>query len=136
MEEKNYTKLITEVNAHLAKGEPGNISVDSYTKYTGYQPQYIIDALNHVICIDGWGFEELSNELVDKDEEGKPKMAVASVKVWLFNKDITRYAYGQSRVTRGDYGDAKKGAQTDALKKALSYFSVGARAYRGELEAE
>src|SRR6185312_17383890 len=41
--------------------------------------------------------------------------------------------WGQNRVTRGDIGDARKGAQTDAIKKALSYFSIGNRAYQGLL---
>ncbi len=37
-------------------------------------------------------------------------------------------------MTRGAVGDARKGAQTDALKKGLSYFGIGNRAYHGLLE--
>lgn len=126
---------VREVNELLKQGEPGNVSADTYSNSTGYKPQYIIDAMNKVFGLGGWGFEEISNDLVDKNEEGKPTMAVAQVKVWLREIDFQPAAYGQSRVTRGDYGDARKGAQTDALKKALSYFSVGSRAYHGLLKA-
>jgi recombination DNA repair RAD52 pathway protein len=55
------------------------------------------------------------------------------VKVWLKDIACMPVGWGQSRVTKGDAGDAKKGAQTDALKKALSYFSIGNRAYHGYL---
>jgi hypothetical protein len=42
-------------------------------------------------------------------------------------------AWGQARVTKGDLGDARKGAQTDAIKKVLSSFSIGNRAYKSQL---
>lgn len=132
---------IKAVNAILKKGEPENISVDPYTKYTGYSPQYIVDAMNAVMFGE-WGFIEISNDLVDKNDEGKPQMAVAQVEVYIKNEDgidavyFRPRAYGQSRVTRGDFGDARKGAQTDAIKKALSYFSIGNRAYHGKLTTE
>ena len=124
---------VKKVNALLKKGEPGNISKDKFSGYTGYKPQYIIDAMNAVMFGE-WSFEEISNQLVDKDDNGKPKLAVASVKVFLKGLAQEFKAYGQSKVTRGDFGDARKGAQTDAIKKALSYFSIGNRAYHGKLE--
>jgi len=125
---------IKKVNELLKKGEPGNISLDAFTKYTGYKPQYIIDSMNAVFDLGEWGFNEISNDLVDKDETGKPKIALARIEVWLKDIEFKPMAYGQSRVTRGDFGDAKKGAQTDAIKKALSYFSIGNRAYHGKLK--
>lgn len=127
---------IKEVNRLLKDGEPENISVDTYSNQTGYKPQYIIDCMNAGMGIGNWGFEEVSNELVDKDEKtSKPLLAIAQVKVWVKGVAFQPVAYGQSRVTRGDFGDAKKGAQTDAIKKAFSYFSIGNRAYHGKLEA-
>ena len=89
---------------------------------------------NVVFGIGGWGFEEISNTLVDKNPETqKPSLAIAHVRVWLEGIASQPAAYGQSRITRGDFGDARKGAQTDAIKKALSYFSIGNRAYHGKL---
>lgn len=124
-----------KVNKILEAGEPNNISEDSYTGYSGYSPQSVIDALNEAIGNDGWGFDEISNEVITiNTKEGEGQLALANVKVWVGNRENYRTAYGQSRVTRGDTGDAMKGAQTDALKKALSYFSVGNRAYLGLLD--
>ena len=123
---------IKKVNEILLKGESNNISTDPFTKYTGYSPQYIIDAMNQVLFGE-WGFEEISNKII-KDPQNQPTIAIASVKVWLRDCEFKPTAYGQSRITRGDYGDAKKGAQTDAIKKALSYFSIGNRAFHGLLE--
>jgi hypothetical protein len=121
---------VAEVNKLLLAGEPGNISVDDHSDYTGYKPQSVVDAMNTVFW-GQWGFEKISSEIVAGDKSG---LAVAEVQVWLAGNDFKPTSYGQNRVTRGDIGDARKGAQTDAIKKALSYFSIGNRAYHGLLE--
>jgi hypothetical protein len=127
---------IKAVNKILHDGEPGNISIDNYSGFTGYKPQYIIDAMNAVFKIGSWGFEEVASEIVThQTEKGTSSIAIAHVKVWLKGIDFQPASYGQSRVTKGDVGDAKKGSQTDAIKKALSYFSIGNRAYHGLLKA-
>lgn len=128
---KTINEKVKEVNAILLKGEPANVSIDSYSGYSGYKPQYIVDAMNAVFGIGNWGFSEISNEIVTT---GEAQLAIANVSVYLEGIDARPVGYGQSRVTRGDLGDAKKGAQTDALKKALSYFSIGNRAFHGLLE--
>jgi Rad52/22 family double-strand break repair protein len=130
MELKNQ---IEEVNAILLKGEPHNISVDSFSGFTGYKPMYLIDAMNEVFAIGDWGFEEISSEIVTTPDD--KLLAVAQVRVMLKDVAFQPTGWGQARVTKGDLGDARKGAQTDAIKKALSYFSIGNRAYRGLLEA-
>ena len=122
---------ITAVNKLLEAGEPGNITKPDTNGYMGYDPQAIIDAINEVFGIGNWGFSELSSETVDND---KGTLAVAQMSVWIAGIDFKPFSWGQSRVTRGDTGDARKGAQTDALKKALSYFSIGNRAYHGLLK--
>ncbi len=119
---------IIAVNALLEAGEPGNISVDEYAGYVGYKPQAIIDAMNEVFW-GQWGFEEVSNEIAGDD-----KLVVAQVRVFLKDVDFQPSGWGQSRITKGDLGDARKGAQTDAIKKALSYFSIGNKAYQGLLD--
>ena len=55
---------IKAVNHLLREGEPNNISVDNYSGFTGYKPQYIVDAMNAVFKIGNWGFEEIGSELV------------------------------------------------------------------------
>ena len=131
---KTVEERVKAVNKILEEGEPGNISVDSYSGYSGYKPQYIVDAINVVFGIGGWGFEECASEIVtNQTEKGTASLAVAQVKVWLKGVAFQPVGWGQSRVTKGDIGDAKKGSQTDAIKKALSYFSIGNRAYHGLL---
>src|SRR6266404_9202570 len=133
---KTFEEKVKAINRMLKDGEPGNISVDNYSGFTGYRPQYLIDAMNFVFGIGNWGFEELFAEvLTNATEKGIQVLAVAKVKVWLKDVASQPVGWGQSRVTKGDVGDAKKGAQTDAIKKALSYFSVGNRAYHGLLRA-
>lgn len=124
---------VAAINQLLQNGEPGNISIDEHSGYTGYKPQAVIDALNAIIPLGGWGFEELSSEIIPADKGG---LAISQVRVWLKDVDFRPTGWGQNRVTRGDIGDAKKGAQTDAIKKALSYFSIGARAYHGLLSVD
>ena|ERR1017187_7682316 len=123
---------VTAVNSILEAGEPGNISVDEHSGYTGYKPQSVVDACNEVLWGE-WGFDEISNEIIAGEKGG---IAVAQVKVWMKGVDFKPTGWGQNRVTRGDIGDARKGAQTDAIKKALSYFSIGNRAYHGLLSAD
>jgi len=120
---------IKKVNELLLKGEPDNISEDTYSgfKKSGYSPQYVVDAMNAVFGIDGWGFKDIYNKFANGE-------VVAKVKVWIGDITISRTAYGgEVKREKQNYGDCKKSAQTDALKKALSYFSVGNRAYHGKL---
>ena len=104
---------IALANKILLEGEPGNISYDSYGGYTGYKPQYVIAAMNEAFGVGEWGFEEVSMSVTET-------LAIAQVKVWLKGIESKPTAWGQSRITKGDEGDARKGAQTDAIKKGLS----------------
>lgn len=121
------------VNDLLQAGEPRNVTKPDTNGYVGYEPQAIIDAMNEGFGIGNWGFEEISSETVDNE---KGTLAVAQICVWLKDIEFRPFAWGQSRVTRGDTGDARKGAQTDAIKKALAYFSIGNRAYHGLLDGK
>jgi len=138
MTAKTNKEKVEQVNEILAKGEPVNVSKDTYTNYTGYKPQYIIDAMNDVFDIGGWGFAEMQTHTHSEtvSEVRKPILALSRVEVFIKGVEFRPQAWGQSRITRGDVGDAKKGAQTDAIKKALSYFSVGKKAYIGKLEVK
>ena len=131
---KENIKMANEI---LLQGEPKNITVDSYSGYTGYKPQSVVDAMNTAFGIDGWGFNETETHTVKgaiKTKNGANDLAVSKVEAFI--GDVKRQAWGQNQVTKGEYGHAKKSAQTDALKKALSYFSIGNRAYHGLLEVK
>ncbi len=133
MNEHTIAALVQAANNLLEAGEPGNISVDTYSGFTGYKPQFIIDAMNEAVGYGNWGFEEVSNEIVGDE---KATLIVSQVRVFLKDCAFQPTGWGQARITKGDIGDAKKGAQTDAIKKALSYFSIGNRAYLGLLKEE
>ena len=128
---------VKEVNEVLKAGEPNNVSHDTYSGYSGYAPQCVIDAMNAKLFGE-WGFEEIETHTVtSKSKDGNDtQLAVTKVQVYLKGIDFKPTAWGQSRITKGDVGDGKKGAQTDAIKKALAYFSIGNRAYHGLLEAK
>jgi hypothetical protein len=130
MANNEIMQRIKQVNDLLEQAEPDDISVDSYSGFTGYKPQYIIDAMNEVFGIGEWGFDEISNEVTTGEKGG---LVIAQVRMWLKGIEFKPTGWGQARITKGDVGDAKKGAQTDAFKKASSYFSIGNRAYRGLL---
>jgi len=119
---------VQEVNARLEAAEPKSITYD-YNDKAGYKPQYIIDAMNEVFGLGNWGYNELYNEL----EDG---VMVAKVEVWIAGIEYKPVGYGQGRVTKGDVGDARKSANTDAWKKGFSLFSICARAYRGDLPSK
>src|SRR3982751_5447141 len=89
---------IKHVNDILAKGEPGNISMDAYSGFTGYKPQFIIDAMNAVFGIGGWGFEELQTSLEGGKENASPTLAIGQVKVWIKGIDFTPVGWGQNRI--------------------------------------
>jgi hypothetical protein len=134
MTNNNLLEKVKKVNQLLEEDEPENISYDDYSGWTGYKPQYVVDAMNKVFGLGGWGFHEMGHEVVEgaiKTKSGKNDLAVLSLEVWI--GDYKRQAYGQNQVTKGERGQALKSAQTDALKKALSYFSIGKKAYYGKL---
>jgi len=125
----DITKQVASVNEFLKKHEPNDVSIDTYSGYSGYAPQWIVDGMNAYFGFDGWGFNEIHVEVTKE-------LVITKLQVWIRGIERRATAYGQSRITKGDLGDAMKGAQTDALKKGLSYFSIGNRAYRGELPTE
>lgn len=131
----DFWAKVEAVNAILLEQEPENISVDSYGGYTGYKPQYIKNAMNRVFGLDGWGYDEISSEVL-MDKTGGPTLVVGEVEVYIVGLNRRPKAYGQNRVTKGDVGDARKGMKTDGMKKALSDFSIGTRAFEGKLDEE
>ena len=123
---------VKAVNEVLQKGEPHNFSAD-HKGYTGYKPQHIIDAVNTKFMGE-WKSEVLEHHTYPtKNKKGEEvKNAFVKVRVTIADKSHDAFA---SHPILDDVGDAFKSAQTDAMKKALSHWSIGRRAYLGELEA-
>lgn len=126
--ENTIAAKVKKINEILKAAEPKNISTD-HKGYSGYSPQYVIDAINSEF-IGQWNttvLEHATYPLGDKKH--------AFVKVAVTILDVTFEAFA-SHPIQTDPGDAFKSAQTDATKKALSYFSIGNRAYHGLLNAK
>jgi hypothetical protein len=125
------TEKIKKVNEILKAGEKdGNFSND-HKGYSGYKPQAVIDAVNTVM-IGEWSLEIVDKSTYPtKNKKGEDvKNAFVTVRLTIGGSFIDSLA---SHPILDDVGDAFKSAQTDAMKKAFSHFSIGNRAYHGLL---
>lgn len=105
-------------------------------KLVGYVPQFLIDALNSVTTIWGYDYKLISldeKEVIRKSgNKERVYQATVEVSLWILDDRIKKVQVGGGEnVTPGD---AIKGAITDAIGKCLSLYSIGSKAYRGELE--
>lgn len=127
-----FIEKIKAVNEILKNGEnDGNFTAD-HKGYTGYKPQYVIDAVNSQFCGE-WDMEIVKMETYPTtNKKGETvKNAFVSVRLTLNDRKIDTVA---SHPILDDVGDAFKSAQTDAMKKAFAHFSIGNRAYHGLLK--
>ena len=96
----------------------------------GYIPQAVFDAVNQVIGPENWKYGVL-------DVAVHESQVIASVEVFIRVGDewlSKGQQFGQSNIVKGNLGDAKKGAITDAIQKCFSLWSIGSDAYAGKLE--
>ncbi len=120
-------EIVEKINKILEAGEPENIQeiqASGGRILHGYKPQFLIDALNEVY--PNWKIEW---KIIETVEQKNSILAIAEVSIEI--EGLTRKQVGQS--TNMNKGDAIKGAITDGIAKALSLFSIGNRAFRGEL---
>jgi hypothetical protein len=105
----------------------------------GYKPQYLFDAVNKVFGVQNWHYKLREIEVIPHTDDGKSGQVIAKLQLFMRAKEddefCARTQYGQSIIVHGNVGDATKGSITDALGKGFSLFSIGSKAYRGELEA-
>jgi len=136
---ESYVEIIKAVDEILdSYGEKAIQEVPSRGRTLhGYVPQFVFDALNQTIGAGNWGYEIL-NSSYEKEERvrknGKTEevyIALVHVRVWMMDKGNCKEAFGGS--DNYTAADALKGATTDAVQKALAMFSIGHKAYRGEL---
>ena len=136
--DKQLKEVAKRVNEILDKyGEKAVQEVPARgRKLVGYIPQFLIDALNSVTTIWGYDYKLISleeKEVVRKSgNKEKVYQATVEVSLWILDDRIRKVQVGGGEnVTPGD---AIKGAITDAIGKCLSLYSIGNKAYRGELE--
>ncbi len=107
-------------------------------KLIGYIPQFLIDALNSVTTIWSYDYKliSLDEREVLRKSGNKERVYIATVEVslWILDERLKRTQIGGGENVSP--ADAIKGAITDAIGKCLSLFSIGSKAYRGELESK
>jgi len=135
-----------------------NISVDAMQKKDfgdraeGFKIGYLIERLNDVVANHGCSWE-VTMLPMGHDEQGNPivyrlielgagdrKKTTAAINLQLsiLGPDGTilakRTSFGGCQVLNNSLGDTLKGAQTDALKKAMGQLGLGNAAYKGVLD--
>jgi len=128
---KSFKAKVAEVNKKLDAFGSEAISKDTSGAYgaTGYAWQYMVDAVNEVF--DGWRYDVLDISVKEREKSFYAE-AYLQLDISHDGATVTRGPTVGSSVNINE-GDAKKGAITDALKKAFSLFSIGNKAMRGEL---
>ena len=127
---------VNKVNELLKAGEPKNVQVKEAfsargrTLY-GYIPQAILDAVNTV-----YGASGFTSTVMDLKIGEKQVIARVEVGLWDTTRNVwnTHEQAGEMQIILSDTGSAAKGAITDATEKALGMFSIGNRAYLGQLD--
>jgi hypothetical protein len=116
----------------------GNVAVETDQKgFTGYGAQYVLDAVNEGLGLDAWRYEILDHQIEKAGDSGKAHRAMVLLQLSIRLDSGEWFCRGPvvGGSVNGDGADALKGAITDAVKKALSHWGIGSRAYRGELKA-
>tara|TARA_R110000850_G_scaffold101867_3_gene210563 strand:- start:260 stop:676 length:417 start_codon:yes stop_codon:yes gene_type:complete len=134
MADKIFREKIKLVNDFLKQyEEKGNYTHD-HKGYSGYKPQWVIDAVNKEFQ-GQWGIEVIKMIVQPKEADRKFETGLVQVRVTFYNNGESRSvdAIASHPSVQGDIGDALKSAQTDAMKKAFAHFSIGNRAYHGLL---
>ena len=137
-----WTK-VDAVNALLFSWEgvfPKCISTEkrgsSGLEFTGYSVQFVVDAANKALGPENWRYEH-GDVTVEKNPSGNSSTATVALTLY--------FRVGDEWITKGPtFGgssnsndvDARKGAVSDALKKAFALWSIGNRAMRGELDGK
>jgi hypothetical protein len=98
---------------------------------TGIKGAYVIERLNQVLglCGTGWSFSVTGMEVTEKFVLADIELQYCVNGEWSKPIPIS----GDQMIVRERVGDAKKGAITDALKKAAGMLGVGNEAYKGLL---
>lgn len=126
-----FGEKVGRVNDFLKKYEPNNWGKD-HKNYSGYKPQWIIDAVNQEFAGE-WTMEVVHHDIIEYTfKEKTTQHALVRVKITLNGQVMEAFASHPN--VQGDIGDTFKSAQTDAMKKAFAHFSIGNRAYHGLLK--
>jgi len=136
-----YRDLCSELPAGAVQRTNGKETRKGYDT-DGYGYQYCVDLLNTVVGLGHWRIIA-AEAFCDEGEYSNGRKAYEvgyDVTVQLGNWTPAGFEIlAETPRTPGGHvsalkNDARKGALTNAIKKALAFFGIGAAAYRGELD--
>lgn len=136
---KIYQLLAAPFPDHCIQRTEGRLTGRGYdTSGIGYQ--FIANRLNEVLGVGGWRAHRTVNVKEVVRSNGRPAFeAICDITLELgewVNGDFVVFA--ESLADGGNVSssetDARKGAYTNAFKKAAAFFGVGRQAYEGSLD--
>jgi len=107
---------------------------------TGVKYQYVVDRLNEVLGVGGFRTDRTITVRPITTAKGRPAFeAIAEVRLelgaWTGGEFLVfAQAWGDGGHTSMSESDARKGAYTNALKKAAGFVGPGRDAYRGTID--
>lgn len=131
---KNLTDAVDMLPKEAVEKADKSVTRKGYDT-TGYQYQFLVNVMNEVLGIDGWGF----TYTIVKEHQGawgsipRPFHEV-TVDVKVFIGEAMRQCVGGHKAD--SYADALKGAITNGFKKTVALFGVGKKAYEGTLDED
>jgi hypothetical protein len=140
MNNSSLNAKIVEINKILRDGEgqdPSSVIV--FQEDVNYKHYYVTDAMNVILGADGWMLEVTdTGDYTKKSGSREMTAEMVRVRISIFPDDMTqptpsRETFGAMNSSKGDDGDALKGAISDAIKKCASLFGIGRDAYNGQL---
>ena len=141
LEEKKtlYTALAAPFPEEAIERTDGRVTGRGYST-TGIKYQYIANRLNQVLGLGGWR----AHRTVTVKEVATPKGRVMFEAICDITLEIGEWLNGDFAVfaesladgghTAMTEADARKGAYTNAFKKAAAFFGCGRQAYEGSID--
>jgi hypothetical protein len=128
-----YKKFIIDLPDEALRVETLDSGKDLYI----YGYQYIVNVLNEVVGLDHWHYGLIGEPTVEKrnDTWWTSLYLRLSLGNWVdgeFKPLVYRDSFGSG--ISETLGNSKKGALTNALKKAAAMYGIGKKAYEGLLE--
>jgi len=136
---KIYQQLAAPFSEHCIQRTEGRLTGRGYdTSGIGYQ--FIANRLNEVLGVGGWRAHRTVNVKEVTRSNGRPAFeAICDITLelgeWVSGDFVV---FAESLADGGHLAsseaDARKGAYTNAFKKAAAFFGVGRQAYEGSLD--
>ena len=136
---KIYQQLAAPFPEHCIQRTEGRLTGRGYdTSGIGYQ--HIANRLNEVLGVGGWRAHRTVNVKEVVRSNGRPAFeAIADITLELGSWENGDFMVFAESLADGGHlasseADARKGAYTNAFKKAAAFFGVGRQAYEGSLD--